>query len=303
MFSTPCDPVMSTAGPLRTALLVSACLLLMACDELFPGQRRPVVVMADSTAAQPKRQPSPPRETRPPADSAQVAAAFRQMSQTLRRLVAAEQGFYAENGTYSGDLSRVGFKPVGETVVEFLWVGKDGWGARGTHPALPDRDCVVYTGAASAAPATRRYGRTGREGAIVCDADRLPVRPAPPAPGAPAPKPAPEPVDTTNALDAVSPVVQMRVDLRKLGEAQAAYFGTQGMYSRQISRLPLQFGWQRGVSITLLHADQRSWTARATHESRPGKSCVVWFGSPPTRPATSVQRKVPDRSGVAVCDD
>ena len=119
MFSTPCDPVMSTAGPLRTALLVSACLLLMACDELFPGQRRPVVVMADSTAAQPKRQPSPPRETRPPADSAQVAAAFRQMSQTLRRLVAAEQGFYAENGTYSGDLSRVGFKPVGETVVEF----------------------------------------------------------------------------------------------------------------------------------------------------------------------------------------
>jgi hypothetical protein len=110
-------------------------------------------------------------------------------------------------------------------------------------------------------------------------------------------------VDTTSALDAVDPVVQMRVDLRKLGQAQTAYFGTQGTYSRRVETLPLQFGWQRGVSVTLIHADQRSWTARATHEARPEKSCVVWVGRPLRRPITAAQHKVAPQSGVPVCDD
>jgi hypothetical protein len=110
-------------------------------------------------------------------------------------------------------------------------------------------------------------------------------------------------VDTTSALDAVNPVVQMRVDLRKLAQAQTAYFGTQGTYSRRVETLPLQFGWQRGVSVTLLHADQRSWTARATHHARPRRSCVVWYGKPPRRPATEAQRKVPQAPGVPTCDE
>jgi hypothetical protein len=110
-------------------------------------------------------------------------------------------------------------------------------------------------------------------------------------------------VDTSNALDAVNPSVQMRVDLRKMGEAQRAYFGTQGRYSSGVERLPIQFIWQRGVSVALLHADRRSWSARATHASRPGKSCVVWFGEPARRPVTQAQRKVPERSGVPACDD
>ena len=101
----------------------------------------------------------------------------------------------------------------------------------------------------------------------------------------------------------MNPTVQMRVDLRKLGEAQAAYFGTQGLYSRDVERLQLQFAWQRGVEVKLLHADQRSWSARATHTARPGSSCVVWYGAPATRPATQAQRKVPERPGVPVCDD
>ncbi|HJR51016.1 MAG TPA: hypothetical protein VJ794_07920, partial [Gemmatimonadales bacterium] len=59
----------------------------------------------------------------------------------------------------------------------------------------------------------------------------------------------------------------------------------------------------RGVSVTLIHADQRSWTARATHHARPGKSCVMWFGKPLRRPATAAQHMVPQRAGVPACDD
>jgi hypothetical protein len=294
---------MPCISALRTTALIAAPLLLAACDDLLPGQRRPprvaVAESAPAPASAPKRRPA--KAAAPAFDSAAAPAAFRQMSQTLRRLVAAEQTFFAENGTYSEDLQRLGVRPLGETQVEFLSTSKTGWAARATHPGLPGRDCVTYTGAVDDAPATRRFGRRGREGRVLCDDERGPARPASPA--SPQAEPAPAPVDTTNALDAVNPAVQMRVDLRKLSQAQAAYYGTQGLYSRQIERLPLQFGWQRGVSITLLHADQHSWSARATHESRPGKSCVVWFGTPATRPFTAAQRKVPARSGVAACDD
>jgi hypothetical protein len=109
--------------------------------------------------------------------------------------------------------------------------------------------------------------------------------------------------DTGSALDAVNPTIQMRVDLRNLAQAQAAYFGTQGIYSSRPEQLQLQFAWRRGVSLTVLKADQRSWAARARHTARPGKSCVIWYGSPPIRPATDFQRKVPERAGVPTCDD
>jgi hypothetical protein len=293
---------MFSVAALRTTALVAAPLLLGACDDLLPGprQRARVAVAESAPAPAPAPKPRPAKAAAPALDNTAAAAAFRQMSQTLRRLVAAEQTFYAENGTYSGDLQRLDVRPLGETRVEFLSAARTGWAARATHPGLPGRDCVTYTGAVSAAPTTTRYGRRGREGMVLCDDERRPGRPTSPAAQS---EPTPAPVDTTNALDAVNPAVQMRVDLRKLSQAQAAYYGTQGLYSRQVERLPLQYGWHRGVTVTLIHADVHSWSARATHASRPGKSCVIWFGTPATRPFTAAERKVPARSGVPACDD
>jgi hypothetical protein len=303
---------MVSSRTLHSAAFVAATFLVTACDDLLPGRRQPpVAVVAASDSAPARPRPKPPRDTvaREPADGPTAQAAFRDISQTLRRLVAAEQSFFAENGTYSADLARVGFRPFGASQVEFLWVTKDGWAARATHPAIPGRDCVTFTGGGGPVPATRRLNRSGREGVVACDFvfPTPPPRnaaPAAPAPAAPAQARAPTPVvvDTTNALDAVDPVVQMRVDLKKLALAQTAYFGTQGTFSRRVETLPLQYGWQRGVSVTLISADQRSWTARARHQARPGKSCVVWFGQPLRRPMTATEQMIPEHSGEPACD-
>jgi hypothetical protein len=299
---------MASSPVLNSAALVAATLLVSACGDLLPGSRpTPPAGVTDSATATPPARPRAAGGARRAATGPEAEAAFREINRSLRALVAAEQGFYAETGTYSEDLQRLGLRPAGASQVEFLWVTKQGWAARGTHPALPGRDCVTWAGEASTTPATRHFGRTGREGVIVCDNTTPPASARPVSPRSSAGPPVARETtglpDTTSALDAVNPTVQMRVDLRKLGEAQTAYFGTQGVYSRRVETLPLQFGWQRGVKVTLLHADQRSWAARATHTARPGKSCVMWYGSPPTRPSTQAQQKVPERPGVPVCDD
>jgi hypothetical protein len=292
-----------------SAAIVAATLLVTACEDLLPARRQPpVAVVADSARAKSRR--AAPRDSGArEATGPEAEAAFRAISQTLRRLVAAQQSFFAENGAYSADLAKVGFRPLGASQVEFLWVTKDGWAARATHPMLPGRDCVTFTGLGGPVPATRRLNRSPREGVVACDfvMPPQPARPAAPPAGdhasAPASAPTPVVVDTTSALDAVDPIVQMRVDLRKLALAQTAYFGTQGTYSRRVETLPLQFGWQRGVSVSLIQADTRSWTARATHHARPGKSCVMWYGKPTRRPSTATERKIPPASGVPACDD
>ncbi|HEY7613411.1 MAG TPA: hypothetical protein VH764_10485 [Gemmatimonadales bacterium] len=288
------------------AALLGATLLLTGCQDLLPSRPPPppppppVAVVTDTAPAKPQP-PKPRPDPAAPKAAAGTDAAFRDISHTLRRLVATEQGFFAENGTYSGDLERLGFRPRGASRIEFIWVGKEGWAARATHPALPGRDCVTFTGAGGAVPATKRFGRTGAQGVVVCD-NALPAAAARAA--SPPPRDsAPFVPDTASALDAVNPTVQMRADLRKLANAQTAYFGTQGTYSRLVETLPLQYGWQRGVAVTLIYADQRSWTARATHAADPGKSCVVWVGRPIKRPVTEAQRKAPERSGIPVCDD
>jgi hypothetical protein len=212
-------------------------------------------------------------------------------------LVAAEQGFYAENGTYTEDLERIGYRAEGPVVIKFLWLKRDGWAASATHPALPGRDCVTYVGRVTAAPTSLKYVRSAREGAAACD-NTPPARRT----GAASAAAAPAPADTASALDAVSPTIQMRVDLRNLVLAQNAYLATQGLYSRRIEPLALQYLWHRGVTLKILSANNDSWSAEAVHASRPGRSCVVWAGPVDTRPVTQVQRKT-GTAGVPVCDD
>jgi hypothetical protein len=294
--------VLCTSG-LALALVVSA----SACDNLLP-ERPPVAVgppatTADSapeaaTPARRERAARPTRDTAKPVGRLTESQAFSQIRRALRRLVAAEQAFFAENGAYTEDLDRLGYRREGETAIRFLWLNRDGWAVSGTHPAIPGRDCVLFVGRVAAAPTSLKFVRTGREGVAACDDPPLPRR----SDTAP-PPPAPAPADTASALDAVEPVVQMRVDLRNLVTAQNAYFQTQGIYSRRMEPFALQYLWHRGVTVRLLTADAQSWSASATHANRPGKSCTIWFGPVSTRPVTISEGKVAEKAGTPVCDD
>ncbi len=292
---------MPVARQFQRILGVSSIVCVASCDAFLPphrdraipAERHPIVV--DLSSNEKKPQPRPPAEPTPQ----QAAVAFEQISGSLRRLVQAEQGFFAETGVYTGDLGKLAFLRQGASEITFLWVGAGGWAARGTHPELPGMDCVIFVGLGKSQPVSQRYRRGGRPGVPACD---LPARPPVTSRASDTTTPA-RPVDTTSALEAVSPAVQMKVDLRKMIQAQDAYHGTMGTYTRSIQTLPLQFAWQDEVEVTVVDADARSWSARATHTRHPGKSCVIWVGPVPHRPATERQRRSPQQSGIPACDN
>jgi hypothetical protein len=224
---------------------------------------------------------------------------FAEIRQTLRRLVAGEQTFFAENGTYTDDLSLIGLTRDTITSIRFLWLSREGWAASGTHPGLPGRDCVIFVGQAQGPPTTLRYVRSGKEGVPVCD-DRPPppkVIATPPRQSAP-PRP-----DSVSTLDLLDPRVMMKVDLRNLAHSQETYHAMQGFYARRTPALALQYLWHRYVNVDILEADAQSWAARARHARFPGKSCVIWFGTVSRQPTTDAQQRRADRPGVPVCDE
>ena len=302
--------------------LLGATVLLMgaACDKF--SLKSPPAPPADETtapaaprtaaaAATPAKTPKPTRATGRPAeyDPAMASRRFDALRRGLRRLVVAQETYYAENGVYTDDLGRLRVTPEAGTEMRFLWLTRAGWAASGTHPDVPGRDCVVYVGRDHGPPTTlhdltrRPRGNAGL---------RRPARSAPEIrqspPQRPSRRPAPEapqsaaqrrrPGLTPAVLwTTLSRRIQMRVDLRNLVRSQESYLGTQGIYSRRTEPFALQYLWRRGVTIRILSANDASWAARATHESRPGKSCVIWVGPVAQRPVTEMQKRSPEQPG------
>ena len=236
------------------------------------------------------------------------ATSFAEIRRTLRQLVAAEETFFAENGTYSDELPLMRVIRDRDITVRFLWLSRDGWAASGSHADLPGKDCVIFVGQAQAPPTTLKYVRSGRVGVPVCDDQSAPPRlvtaprPTATAPGA-APAAAPPAADSASALDLLDPRVVMKVDLRHLAHSQETYLAMQGTYARRTESLALQYLWHRDVQVKILTADRKSWAAKATHARFPGKSCIIWFGAVSQRPTTDAQQRVETRAGVPVCDD
>ncbi len=258
--------------------------------------------VASDTVPEPA-QPSKSSGNRPGQKGGEsTTESFARVRKGLRRLVAAQENFFAENGAYSGDLSVIGFTPEKSTTVRILWVTRDGWAASGSHSGLADRDCVVFVGQVHAPPTTLKYVRQGREGVPVCDDSSRPPEAVVSSP-APAPKPAEAPADTGSVLEALNPRTLMKADLRNLVHSQETYLATQGVYARRTETLALQYLWRPGVRVEILAADRQSWAAKATHARLPGKSCVIWFGSVTQRPVTNAQRHQSRATGVPVCDE
>jgi hypothetical protein len=319
---------MATRRAVRLVQLSGAVLLMgAACDGVrLPALRaRDSTLVASAPAATPPAKPNrAPKTASAKVDPALDAERFNAIRRGLRRLVAAEETYYAENGIYTDDMARLNFAPEKETEIRFLWVTRTGWAVSGSHPGMPGRDCVIYVGRGHGAPTTLHDVREGREGVPVCDgasrqrrapvasttpsaspSTTSPTSPAAAQPSSPGPVASAEPAqtDTGSALDLVDPRVQMRVDLRNLVRSQDSWYGTQGVYSRRTDPFALQYLWHRGVKITILNANSESWSARATHASRPGKSCVIWLGPVPQLPVTEAQKKTPDKPAVPACDD
>ena len=305
---------MAIRHAVRVAQLGSAALLMGAACDGFRLPARPANPTVAETTSPPAPKPNRTPKRTAKVDPAFDAERFGAIRRGLRRLVVAEETYYAENGAYTEDMSRMGYSPEKDTEVRFLWLARSGWAASSTHPGMPGRDCVIFVGRAHGAPTTLRDVRSGREGVPVCDASPR-ARPAPAAPtpavAAQPPAAAPAPAaavaaaeaDTANALDAVNPSIQMRVDLRNLVRSQDGYFGLQGEYSRRTEPFALQYLWHRGVKITILSANDQSWSARATFASRPGRSCVIWLGPVPQRPVTESQKRTPAEPATPACDD
>ena len=278
-------------------LLATVTLGSVGCSDL--SLRRGAEGTPADTIPEAASSPKPSNRPRGRPTAAVESAAFAEIRHTLRRLVAVEENFFAENGTYSDELSLIGLTPDKNTTIRFLWLSRDGWAASGTHAALADKDCVVFVGQAQAAPTTLKFVRSGKEGVTICDD----ASPPPPPPAAPPAKPKPTVADAGSALDLLDPRVVMKVDLRNLAHSQETYFAMQGSYARRTEPMALQYLWHRDVRVKILAADDQSWAAKATHARFPGKSCVIWFGAVAQRPATDAQQKHENRSGVPVCDD
>ena len=231
-------------------------------------------------------------------------------------MVVAEETYYAENGVYARIWLASGSSRRSGRAYRFLWVSRTGWAVSGTPAGVPGQDCVIFVGRGHGAPTTLRDLRSAPEGVPICDGARPPRRPPPPRAQRPRPRPwprrpagggrsagKPAPADTESALNAVEPRIQMRVDLRNLVRSQDTWYAQQGAYAKRTEPFALQYLWHRGVKITILSATDDAWSARATHTSFPGKSCVIWLGPVSQKPATDVEKKVPDQPGVPVCDD
>jgi len=283
------------------------CRLLLAMPMVASGCSdwslpRGTADVASDTAPDPPSRPKPSGNRRGQKGGDSTTESFARVRKSLRRLVAAQETFFAENGAYSGDLALIGFTPGENTTVRLLWVTRDGWAASGSHSDLPEMDCVVFVGQVHAPPTTLKYVRQGREGVPVCDDSSRPSKPVASRP-APEPKPAEALDDTGSALEALNPRTLMKADLHNLVRSQETYFATQGVYARRTEPLALQYLWRPGVRVKILAANRQSWAAKATHARLPGKSCVIWFGSVAQRPVTDAQRRQSQATGVPVCDE
>jgi hypothetical protein len=290
------------SAPVRRGLFRTMTLVSIACDDLSLRGRTDTPV-ADTASNVVRKAGERPSRKANSTTSQTEARSFADIRRALRRLVVAEETFFAENGTYTDDLSVIRFTPGKDITTRFLWLSRDGWAASGTHAALPDKDCVIFVGKAESPPTTLKYVRVGRLGVPVCDDRSAPPKPVAAAPRPATPAPAPSPPDTVSTLDILDPRIVMKVDLRNLAHSQETYFKMQGSYARRPQTMALRYLWHRDVAVTILAADGESWAAKATHAKFPGKSCVIWYGPVSQRPKTDAQQKGTGRSGVPVCDD
>jgi hypothetical protein len=99
-----------------------------------------------------------------------------------------------------------------------------------------------------------------------------------------------------------TPASVLKGALRSVAAAQERYRGAHGAYTASMDRLGVRP--ESGVRLEILLANARGWQAKATHQSQPGRSCVVFVGSlgDVEAPRTDGDREMAGEEGVPLCD-
>jgi hypothetical protein len=99
-----------------------------------------------------------------------------------------------------------------------------------------------------------------------------------------------------------SPAARLTSALRELAAAQARYRETRGSYAGSVA--PLRFPSDPGVRLEITAASATGWQARAAHQSRPGRSCVIFVGRVDgvDSPRTDGDGEMAGEDGVPLCD-
>jgi hypothetical protein len=89
----------------------------------------------------------------PPADSTRLVAV---MKSDLRRLIVAEEAFFADSVKYSSRTGSGGvtYNPSTGNALLFITVTPDGWNAVMKNSSIPTR-CTVFIGSTSVSPAVK----------------------------------------------------------------------------------------------------------------------------------------------------
>jgi hypothetical protein len=99
-----------------------------------------------------------------------------------------------------------------------------------------------------------------------------------------------------------TPASVLKNALRAALAAQDRYYTTNETYAPSVAALGLRP--EAGVRVDILRATASGWQARATHQSQPGRSCVVYVGSlaGTEAPRTDGDREMAGEEGIPLCD-
>ncbi len=92
------------------------------------------------------------------------------------------------------------------------------------------------------------------------------------------------------------------LSLRSLARAEEHYFESHMRYASHVDSLKVTA--EPGVTLEVISATARGWSARGSWDKSPGKTCVVYFGttSDVKPPITEFEGRRPKREGEPVCD-
>jgi hypothetical protein len=107
---------------------------------------------------------------------------------------------------------------------------------------------------------------------------------------------------TTNAEWQATPASVLKSTLRNVVAAQDSYKARHGKYAGSLETLRVNLG--SNVRIQIQAATESGWRAKATHRTRPGRSCVVFVGKlrAGQAPRTDGDGEMAGEERVPLCD-